>query len=167
MKHTLALFVTFSACLVCSVWAQQPANERPANLPGWSVQLYYNGTPWSDLITQAFHFSPDGSFYESSDEEFQLKISTTIRAVTPISNHRIPIDAGCFVTVSLDGSIVRSLLNEHTFVEVDFPKGVHTLEIVNSCGDGASPNWMGIVVGACLWGTDNQIKFVKASVRPL
>jgi hypothetical protein len=137
--------------------------EAKIIIPGWGVQIYLNGEPWGNLVATAFHFSPDGSFYEGLDEGFQLKISTTFSVLSPITRHQIPIDASCGVTVFLDGVIVSQVANTHIFVELpELEVGQHHLEIINACG-GESSNWMALVVGKCLWGTNyNNIKFVEA-----
>jgi len=154
--------------LAALIWAmpglaQDESSEAMRMLPGWGVKAYVNGTDWNELVAWAFHFSPDGSFYEVSDEEFQLGIAVTFNAKRAIEKHRIPIDAACGVSVILDGKQVRQLVNEHTVVELDFSPGMHTLIMLNGCG-GESSNWMAIVVGKCLWGTDKNIDFVRAGL---
>jgi hypothetical protein len=159
-------FVVFM--LLCSAgMIQADAHARGAawNPPGWAVQIYYIGTPWEDLVAKAFHFSPDGSFYEAIDEGHQLKISTTFKVQTYIpAGHKIPIDAGCAVSVVLDGSPIPVIVNDHTLVELPaLSPGVHKLEIENVCGGEDWRNWASVVVGKCLWGTSNRISFVEAN----
>jgi hypothetical protein len=56
--------------------------------PGWGVQTWEDvgwSHDWSELVAEAFHFSPDGSFYEVLDEDIVLKIAVTFdvkRAIT-------------------------------------------------------------------------------------
>lgn len=143
--------------------AQDESSTAMTMVPGWGVQTYASGTPWHQLVAEAFHFSPDGSFYEVSDEGFQLKIAVTFHVKKAIEKHKIPIDASCGVSIVLDGVWIRNLGNEHTVVELDLSKGKHTLEMFNNCG-GDPGNWMAIVVGKCLWGTNKYIDFVKAGL---
>lgn len=152
----LALFIW-----AAPVFAQNESSAAMKAMPGWGVQAYASGTPWEELVALAFHFSPDGSFYEVSDEGFQLRIVVTFRAKEDIENHQIPVDASCGVSFILDGVWVQNIGNEHTVVELDFSKGLHTLELKNNCG-GEPGNWMAMVVGKCLWGTNKQIDFVQA-----
>jgi len=160
-KRALILSSLISLCVFVSS-GTVVAQSLP--LPGWSVQLYHTGTPWNALVARAFHFSPDGSFYAGSDEGMQLKITVTIKVLSTIVGHRMPIDAGCGVSISVDGKVVKQLSNEHTNVDLNLATGVHTIEMVNMCG-GEPGNWMSLVVGACLWGTEDRIKFVKAGVN--
>ena len=164
---TLRLVVLIMLAVLIGAVSGYTQNENSVAmkmLPGWGVQTYVNGTPWRDLVAEAFHFSPDGSFYEVSDEEFALKIAVTFNVKQPVEKHKIPIDASCWVGIRVDGDHVRDLVNEHTVVEIDFSTGKHTLEMINGCG-GESSNWMAIVVGKCLWGTDKNIDFVSTG-RP-
>lgn len=162
MMRFLAL-IMFTVLICATPGFAQDESGKAMKLPGWGVQTYLSGTPWDQLVAEAFHFSPDGSFYEVSDEEFQLKIAVTFKVKKAIEKHQIPIDASCGVSIFLDGTPVRNLVNEHTVVELDFSAGMHTLEMINNCG-GESSNWMAIVVGKCLWGTSKHIDFVKAGM---
>ncbi len=164
MIRIQSLFVF--AGLICTLpsFAQDESSTAMAMLPGWGVQAYASNTPWQQLA-MAFHFSPDGSFYEVSDEGFQLRIVATFNAKRAIEKHRIRVDAACGVSIFLDHQFVRDLVNEHTVVELDFTPGMHTLEMRNNCG-GENFNWMALVVGRCLWGTDKNIDFVMAGFPP-
>lgn len=98
-----------------------------------------------------------------SDEGFQLKLAATFHVKQAVQKHKIPIDASCSVDIVLDGTLVSYLSNEHTVVELDLSQGDHTLEMFNNCGFDPG-NWMAIVVGKCLWGTNKYIDFVKAGL---
>lgn len=158
-KSWLIVGLIFLVALT-AVSAVAPAG---AASPGWGVQITPGFEPFVNSVATAFHFSPDGSFYEGTDEEFKLKIATTFNVLTPVSGHKIPIDAGCGVNVFLDEVQIEDLVNEHTIVTLpDLATGKHHLVIVNGCG-GEPSNWMALVVGKCLWGTDpRNIKFVAA-----
>jgi hypothetical protein len=124
------------------------------------------------LAAGAFHFSPDGSLYEVSDEGTILRIAVTVEVRRAITKHKIPIDGGGYVQVVLDGIPqifvvggyeVPFFVNEHRFVELDLSPGTHTLELVNYSGFDTE-NWTLMVVGRCLWGTEKDITFVKAGL---
>ena len=112
--------------------------------PGWGVQTWSDdGTPWTDLAAEAFHFSPDGSFYEVSDEGTILRIAVTVQVKQAVTKHKIPIDGGGFVQVVVDGIPqifvvggyeVPFFVNEHRVVELDLSPGKHTVEMVNYSG---------------------------------
>jgi hypothetical protein len=158
--------------LPSSVVAQNEDSTAITKMPGWGVQAYRK--PWQlgwtphdrdRPIAEAFHFSPDGSFYEVSDEGFQLAIAVTFDAKQEIKNHEIPVDASCVVDFVLDEKPVENIVNTHRIVELDFTKGEHTLMILNNCC--REPEcWMALVVGKCLWGTDKNIDFVKSGGFP-
>jgi len=42
--------------------AQDESSTAMGMVPGGGVQAYGSGTPWDQLVAEAFHFSPDGSF---------------------------------------------------------------------------------------------------------
>lgn len=172
-------------CFVCvtalalnlpsSLFAQNEDSTAITKMPGWGVQAYGTqrqlGWGWMPQdrpiapIAEAFHFSPDGSFYEVSDEGFQLAIAVTFDAKQEIKNHEIPVDASCIVDFVLDEKPVANIVNTHRIVGLDFTKGEHTLMIFNSCC--SEPGcWMALVVGKCLWGTDKNIDFVKSGGFP-
>jgi hypothetical protein len=159
--RVIALIVSAMLTLGLPVFAQNENGTALTMIPGWGVQAYASGTPWKELVAEAFHFSPDGSFYEVSDEGFRLKIAVTFLAKKAIEKHKIPIDASCGVGIVLDGTWIGGLGNEHTVIELDFTEGMHTLELRNNCGSDPG-NWMALVVGKCLWGTDRRIDFLKA-----
>jgi hypothetical protein len=170
-------------CFVCvaalalslpsSLFAQNENSTAITKMPGWAVQAYgiQNRSGWppqspqSRQVAEAFHFSPDGSFYEVSDEGFQLAIAVTFDAKQEIKDHKIPIDASCVVDIVLDNDNVANIVNSHRIVTLDFTKGEHTLMIFNSCCSGPQC-WMALVVGKCLWGTDKNIDFVKSGGFP-
>jgi hypothetical protein len=170
-------------CFVCvtalalslpsSLFAQNEDSTAITKMPGWGVQAYgaQRQLGWmpqsqqSRQVAEAFHFSPDGSFYEVSDEGFQLAIAVTFDAKQEIKDHKIPIDASCAVDFVLDEKIVAHIVNNHRIVTLDFTKGEHTLMIYNSCCSGPEC-WMALVVGKCLWGTDKNIDFVKSGGFP-
>ncbi len=168
-------------CFVCvtalalslpsSLFAQNEDSTAITKMPGWGVQAYgtQEQSGWmpqqNRQVAEAFHFSPDGSFYEVSDEGFQLAIAVTFDAKQEIKNHEIPVDASCRVQFVLDEKPVANIVNTHRIVGLDFTKGEHTLMILNSCCSG-SGCWMALVVGKCLWGTDKNIDFVKSGGFP-
>jgi hypothetical protein len=168
MNAMKSLTIMVLVVLVSAVpsFTQNENSTAITNMPGWSVQTYGGGwVPWEELVAEAFHFSPDGSFYEAPDESFRLAIAVTFLAKKDIQGHKIPIDASCGVNIILDGFSVAGLSNDHQFIELDFTKGQHTLTIINSCCN--EPNcWMAMVVGKCLSGTDKNIDFVKAGGFP-
>ena len=158
--------------LAVLAWATPgPAQSKtspllPTVFPGWGVQAWMDtfvGYP-QDVIAEAFHFSPDGSFYTVQDEGTILKIAVTFKARKAITKHKIPIDGMGVVQVFLDGVPIDPWVNdEHRVVEFDFSPGRHTLVMINnSYIDNANVGLM--VVGKCLWGTDKDIEFVKAGL---
>ena len=85
------------------------------------------------VIAEAFHFSPDGSFYNVQDEGTILRIAVTFKAKTAITKHKIPIDAMGVVQVFLDGVPLDPWVNDqHRVVEYDFSPGTHTLVMINN-----------------------------------
>jgi hypothetical protein len=157
---SILLAVTFFAT---GGFAKNDSSSPLTKMPGWGVIAFgtqLNGWRPFDLVAEAYHFSPDGSFYEVSDEGFQLAIAVKFNAKEPIKGHKIPIDASCNVTVFVDGIKVENLTNTHKILSLDFTKGEHTLMIENSCCSQPAC-WMALVIGKCLWGTDKNIDFVK------
>jgi hypothetical protein len=117
-----------------------------------------------DVIAEAFHFSPDGSFYNVQDEGTILRIAVTFRARKAITKHKIPIDAVAVVQVILDGVPIDPwVAMEHRVVELDFSPGTHTLVMINNSYT-RNEDIALMVVGRCLWGTDRNIEFVKAGL---
>ena len=146
--------------------AQISKSPLMTTFPGWGVQAWEQYgwlQDWSELAAEAFHFSPDGSFYDVLDEDTVLKIAVTFDVKQAITKHKIPIDAGGCVVITLDGTQFPLICGEHKVVEVDLSSGRHTLVMTNSSGN-ESENWAVMVVGKCLWGTDKNIAFVKAGL---
>ena len=134
--------------------------------PGWGVQAWVDefvGYP-NGVIAEAFHFSPDGSFYTVLDEGTILRIAVTVNVKKAITKHRIPIDGMGVVQVILDGVPIEPWVNdEHRVVELDFSPGRHTLVLINNSYV-ENHNVAVMVVGKCLWGTDKDIAFEKAGL---
>ena len=153
------------------VFAQNENSAAIDKMPGWGVQSYTVAgmntlTPWEELVAEAFHFSPDGSFYENSGNGVQVKYVTTFYAKEDIFDHSIPIDTVGITYIQLDDQEpIPIQLNGHYEVNLDFTKGTHTLKITNAINP-APYLRMGIVVGKCLWGKDKTIDFVKAGSIP-
>jgi hypothetical protein len=146
--------------------AQISKSPLMTTFPGWGVQAWADelvGYP-RGVIAEAFHFSPDGSFYFVLDEGTIMKIAVTIDVKQAITKHKIPIDAIGVVQVILDGVPIDPWVNdEHRVVELDLSPGKHTLVMINnSYIDVVNVGLM--VVGKCLWGTDKNIAFVKAGL---
>ena len=168
MKTTrLAALSALAALLLTSAGsAQAQGRPVPAKFPGWGVQAWWDdlvGYP-KDVIAEAFHFSPDGSYYHVQDEGTILRIAVTFHARKAIRRHKIPIDGTGVVQVILDGVPIDPWVNEeHRVVELDFSPGRHTLVLINNSYT-ANENAALMVVGKCIWGTDRRITFVKAGL---
>jgi hypothetical protein len=146
--------------------AQISKSPMLTTFPGWGVQAWVDtfvGFP-EGVIAEAFHFSPDGSYYHVQDEGTILRIAVTFDAKVAISKHKIPVDAMGATIVYLDGVRTDPWVNdEHRVVELDFSPGRHTLVLMSNSYI-ANENVGLLVVGKCLWGTDKNITFVKAGL---
>jgi hypothetical protein len=158
-------YLLFSSLLISFFLAVSQSNAETLTetlvLPGWGVRGSFGNFIGTST---AFHFSPDGSFYEILDEGFSLRVGVKIKALTSITGAKIPIDAFCGVQVYVDGNQVANFVNQHRDVLVNFTPGDHNILIFNNCGSN-STNWMGIAIGKCLWGTNNAIKFVSTYMQ--
>ena len=160
--------IGFLAVIIGAIPSLAQITKSPLlrTFPGWGVQAWYdNGwsANWSELA-EAFHFSPDGSYYHVLDENVVLKIAATFDVKKAITGHRISIDGAGVVQVFLDGNFLDPWVNdEHRVYEVDLSPGRHTIVMYNNSYI-ENANVGLIVVGKCLWGTDANISFVKAGL---
>ncbi len=178
LKTTRLVTLGILAILIWAMPGSAQLQKTPLmqTFPGWGVQAWVDelvGYP-KDVVAEAFHFSPDGSFYEVQDEATIMKIAVTFDAKRAIQKHKIPIDAGGTVQVILDGipqeflhqdgHVYPFLSNSHSIIELDFSSGRHTLELINNSCTDRSECWGILVVGKCLWGTEKDITFVQSGL---
>jgi hypothetical protein len=168
MKTRMLLLLGVFGLLLCTMPAPAQISKSPVlqTFAGWGVQAWheFGAPPWDQLVAEAFHFSPDGSFYELQDEGTIIKIAVTFDVKQAIQKHKIPIDSGGVVHITLDGIELPYLVNQHAVVEVDLSAGRHTLVMTNSSCADRFECWGTLVVGKCLWGTDKDISFVQSGV---
>jgi len=138
------------------------------NLPGWGARGseynpdLHNPEDWGDWKSEAFMFAPDGSFFEYSNEYTIQIYSVTVDVTSDVLGHAIPIDIGGNIDVLLDGNLVIGNNNAHFDAVFDLPSGTHVIDLIVSNDNPDSIAWAFVGVDKCLWGTDEDIVFIKA-----
>jgi len=171
MKTIVCLaLIIISLFVVLSRYSQTQSacdskNAQPL-LSGWSAQgwqwdqnLASDPANWTNFVTEAFQYAPNGSFFEYMDE-----YTVTVYANQDVIDHKIPVDVGGKCRLFLDGVFieVNPSYCDHYFYTLDLPEGQHCIDLILYNDKEILTYWTVLGVGDCLWGIDSRIEFVKA-----